>query len=60
MSALKLLDIASKLTVFPTVLLPEAGEMTPYLYFCADWNLLVETEMNLKYIILLCILTCIK
>lgn len=44
---LSVIAIASRETPFPTILVPDAGEMNPYLYLCAGWNLLVETGLAL-------------
>lgn len=39
---LKVVAIANRKTRFPTIQVPDAGELTPYVYLCAGWNLLVE------------------
>lgn len=39
---LKVVAIANRQTRFPTILVPDAGEFTPYVYLCAGWNILVE------------------
>lgn len=39
---LKVVAIADRDTPFTTIRIPPAGEMNPYLYLCAGWNLLVE------------------
>jgi glucosamine--fructose-6-phosphate aminotransferase (isomerizing) len=39
---LKVIAIASRSTRFPTLLVPDAGIMSPFVYLCAGWNLLVE------------------
>jgi len=39
---LKVVAIANRRTRFPTIQTPDAGELTPYVYLCAGWNLLVE------------------
>jgi len=39
--------IADRPTPLPTVRTPAAGEMNPYVYLCAGWNLLVEIGMAL-------------
>ncbi|HOT98344.1 MAG TPA: SIS domain-containing protein [bacterium] len=44
---LTVIAIASRITPFPTILVPDAGEMNPYLYLGAGWNLLVETGLTL-------------
>lgn len=39
---LEVIAIADRDTPFTTIRTPSAGEMNPYLYLCAGWNLLVE------------------
>ena len=39
---LKVIAIVSRETPFPTIRVPDAGEMTPYIYLSAGWNLLTE------------------
>jgi len=39
---LKVVAIANRETPFTTIRVPDAGELTPYIYLCAGWNLLVE------------------
>jgi glutamine---fructose-6-phosphate transaminase (isomerizing) len=39
---LTVVAIADHETPFPTIVVPEGGEMAPYIYLCAGWNLLVE------------------
>jgi glucosamine--fructose-6-phosphate aminotransferase (isomerizing) len=39
---LTVIAIAPRKTPFTTILVPDAGEMNPYVYLCAGWNLLVE------------------
>lgn len=39
---LKVVAIADHDTPFPTIRVPNAGEMKPYVLLCAGWNLLVE------------------
>jgi glutamine---fructose-6-phosphate transaminase (isomerizing) len=39
---LKVVAIADRDTPFTTIHVPSAGEMNPYLFLCAGWNLLVE------------------
>lgn len=39
---LKVVAISTKPTPFPTILVPDAGEMNPYVFLSAGWNLLVE------------------
>jgi glucosamine--fructose-6-phosphate aminotransferase (isomerizing) len=44
---LSVVAIADRPTPFATIQVPRAGEMTPYLYLCAGWNLLVEIGLRL-------------
>jgi len=44
---LTVVAIGTKPTPFPTILVPDAGEMTPYVYLAAGWNLLVEIGLAL-------------
>jgi len=44
---LKVVAIANRDTSFPTIRVPDAGELTPYVYLSAGWNLLVEIGMAL-------------
>jgi glucosamine--fructose-6-phosphate aminotransferase (isomerizing) len=39
---LHVVAIADRETPFTTIRVPEAGEMKPYVFLCAGWNLLVE------------------
>lgn len=39
--------IASRQTMFPTFIIPDAGELNPYLLLVAGWNLLVEAGVRL-------------
>jgi glucosamine--fructose-6-phosphate aminotransferase (isomerizing) len=39
---LTVVAIADRETPFPTIVVPSAGEMTPYVHLAAGWNLLVE------------------
>lgn len=45
---LKIVAISSKPTPFSTILVPDAGALSPYVYLCAGWNLLVEIGLALK------------
>lgn len=42
---LKVIAIADRDTPFTTIRIPPAGEMNPYIYLCAGWNLLVESGL---------------
>jgi len=44
---LKVVAIAAKETPFTTILVPDAGDMNPYVFLCAGWNLLVEIGLAL-------------
>jgi glutamine---fructose-6-phosphate transaminase (isomerizing) len=44
---LKVIAIANRDTRLPTIRVPDAGELTPYVYLCAGWNLLVEIGLTL-------------
>jgi len=44
---LKVVAIAAKETPFTTIRVPDAGDMNPYLFLCAGWNLLVEIGLAL-------------
>lgn len=44
---LKVVAIANRPTPLPTIRVPDAGELTPYLYLAAGWNLLVEIGLAL-------------
>jgi glutamine---fructose-6-phosphate transaminase (isomerizing) len=39
---LKIVAIADRETPFTTIRVPDAGELKPYVFLCAGWNLLVE------------------
>ena len=45
---LTVVAIADRPTPFPTIRVPAAGELTPCLYLCAGWNLLVEIGLRMK------------
>jgi glucosamine--fructose-6-phosphate aminotransferase (isomerizing) len=44
---LTVVAIADHQTPFPTIRVPEAGEMAPYVYLVAGWNVLVEIGLSL-------------
>ena len=44
---LKVIAIADRQTPFTTIRVPSAGEMNPYVFLCAGWNLLVEIGLFL-------------
>ena len=44
---LKIVAIAAQETPFPTIIVPQAGDLNPYVFLCAGWNLLVEIGLAL-------------
>lgn len=44
---LTVVAVGSSATRFPTIEVPEAGEMNPYVHLAAGWNLLVEVGLSL-------------
>ena len=44
---LTVVAMATRKTAFPTIQVPEAGEMNPYLFLTAGWNILVELGLAL-------------
>ncbi len=44
---LTVIAISAQETPFPTIRIPEAGALNPYLFLTAGWNLLVETGLAL-------------
>jgi len=44
---LKVVAISTQDTPFPTIRIPDAGDLAPYVYLCAGWNLLVEIGLSL-------------
>lgn len=44
---LNIIAISTKPTMFPTVLIPDAGDYAEYVQLAAGWNLLVETGISL-------------
>ncbi len=44
---LKVIAIATQQTQMPTIVVPDAGEMNPYVFLAAGWNLLVEIGLSL-------------
>jgi glucosamine--fructose-6-phosphate aminotransferase (isomerizing) len=45
---MKVVAIADRDTPFETIRVPSADELTPYVYLCAGWNLLVEIGLALQ------------
>jgi len=44
---LRVVAVSTAETPFETIRVPDAGEMTPYVFLAAGWNLLVETGLAL-------------
>ena len=44
---MKVIAISHRETSFPTIRVPDAGEMNPYVFLAAGWNLLVEIGLSL-------------
>lgn len=44
---LKVIAVSSKETIFPTIIIPDAGEYNEYVQLTAGWNILVETGISL-------------
>ena len=44
---LTVIAIADRPTAFPTIQVPAAGELSPYVFMAAGWNVLVETGIAL-------------
>jgi glucosamine--fructose-6-phosphate aminotransferase (isomerizing) len=44
---LKVVAVADRDTPFETIRVPKAGELAPYVYLCAGWNVLVEIGLAL-------------
>jgi glutamine---fructose-6-phosphate transaminase (isomerizing) len=44
---MKVFAVSDEDTMFPTIKVPEIGEMQNYVYLAAGWNLLVEVGLNL-------------
>jgi glutamine---fructose-6-phosphate transaminase (isomerizing) len=44
---LTVVALADRETPFKTIRVPSAGDLTPYVYLCAGWNLLVEIGLAL-------------
>jgi len=45
---LDVIAIANRETAFPTIKVPDIGDLTPYVYLCAGWNLLVEIGLSME------------
>ena len=44
---LSIIAIASRPTRFPTIRIPDAGDLSPFVQMAAGWNVLVETGLRL-------------
>ena len=45
---LKVFAVSDEQTIFPTITIPDIGELTNYVYLAAGWNILVETGVSLS------------
>ncbi len=45
---LKIIAVSSVKTIFPTIIIPDAGQYAEYIQLAAGWNLLVETGIALN------------
>ncbi len=45
---LKVFAVSDEQTIFPTIIVPDIGELDNYIYLAAGWNILVETGINLS------------
>ena len=45
---LKVIAVADRETPFPTIIVPNMKDFSPYIYLCAGWNILVEIGMFLN------------
>jgi glucosamine--fructose-6-phosphate aminotransferase (isomerizing) len=44
---LKVFAVSDEETIFPTIIVPDIGELANYVYLAAGWNILVETGVSL-------------
>jgi glucosamine--fructose-6-phosphate aminotransferase (isomerizing) len=44
---LKVFAVCDEQTIFPTIIIPDIGELANYVYLAASWNVLVETGVSL-------------
>ncbi len=44
---LEIIAISTQKTIFPTIIIPDAGEYAEYVQLAAGWNILVETGISL-------------
>lgn len=44
---MKIIAVSSQPTIFPTIIIPDAGEYSEYIQLQAGWNILVETGISL-------------
>jgi glucosamine--fructose-6-phosphate aminotransferase (isomerizing) len=44
---MKIIAVSTKKTIFPTIIIPDAGEYAEYVQLTAGWNILVETGISL-------------
>lgn len=44
---MKIIAVSTKKTIFPTIIIPDAGDYAEYVQLTAGWNILVETGISL-------------
>lgn len=45
---MKIIAVSTQKTMFPTIIIPDAGEYAEYIQLTAGWNILVETGISLN------------
>lgn len=45
---MKIIAVSTEKTMFPTIIIPDAGEYAEYIQLTAGWNILVETGISLN------------
>ena len=45
---MKIFAVCDQQTIFPTIIVPDIGELSNYIYLAAGWNILVEVGVGLN------------
>jgi glucosamine--fructose-6-phosphate aminotransferase (isomerizing) len=45
---MKIISVSTAKTIFPTIIIPDAGQFAEYVQLTAGWNILVETGISLN------------
>lgn len=45
---MKIIAVSTRKTIFPTIIIPDAGQYAEYIQLTAGWNILVETGISLN------------